>query len=241
MVFGSKNRLAKISSGEIKLKLCQATLQTVSSYTYLGLTLDSYLNYNSHVNKTIGSVTNKLNQFRRMRQFLTVKAALMVYKGMLLPILEYGDVFLTGASATNRKRLQILQNKGLRCALNRDIYTSTEDLHTEASLLKLKFRREQHILNFMYDVAQDTANRKPKSKLTVITRSSDKILLKIKRPRTEKKSLTYKGPKKWNNLSANYHKESSKARYKHIVSDWVALRAIQSDCSTSMWDNTQPL
>ena len=46
----------------------------------------------------------------------------MVYKSMLLPILEYGDVFLSAtigpcATVVNRKRLQLLQNKGLRCAL----------------------------------------------------------------------------------------------------------------------------
>ena len=89
-----------------------------------------------------------------MRSFLTTKAALLVYKGMMLPILEYGDVFLCGASVADRKRLQILQNKGLRCALNLDIDTSRDDLHIEANLLRLKFRREQHILNHMFDVAQ---------------------------------------------------------------------------------------
>ena len=243
MVFGSKNCLAKIAPEEIDLKFGQTTLQTVSSYTYLGLTLDNHLNYNSHVNKIISSVTSKLNQFRRMRHFLTVKAALMVYKGMLLPLLEYGDVFLTGASVANRKRLQILQNKGLRCALNKDISTSSDDLHAEASLLKLKYRREQHILNFMYDIAQDPSSRKSKSKLSVKTRSSDKVLLKTKRPRTEKfkKSLAYKGPKIWNNLPANYHSKTNKATYKHMISDWVSLRAIQSDCSFSTGDDTHPL
>ena len=88
----------------------------------------------------------------------------MVYKGMILPILEYGDVFLHSASVENRKRLQILQNKGLRCALCKDIDTSTVDLHTEANLLKLHFRREQHILNFVYDSAQVTSNLSKKHK-----------------------------------------------------------------------------
>ena len=71
-----------------------------------------------------------------MRNFLTTKAAVMVYKGILLPILEYGDVFLSGASLTDRKRPQILQNKGLCCALNKNSYTSRDDLHAEANLYK---------------------------------------------------------------------------------------------------------
>ena len=55
---------------------------------------------------------------------------------MILPVIEYGDVFLVGATVENRKKLQILQNKGLRCALNRDIETSIDDLHSEAELLR---------------------------------------------------------------------------------------------------------
>ena len=60
----------------------------------------------------------------------------MVYKNMLLPLLEYGDVFLSATWTINRKRLQTLQNKGLRCALNKGLETSTTDLHAEAKLLK---------------------------------------------------------------------------------------------------------
>ena len=33
--------------------------------------------------------------------------------------------------------------------------TSSDELHEEARVLKLKFRREEHLLNFMYDLPQD--------------------------------------------------------------------------------------
>ena len=86
-----------------------------------------------------------------MRNFLNTKAALMVYKGTILPLLEYGDILLCAASVANRKRLQTLQNKGLRCALNRGFDSDTLDLLSDANLLKLHLRREQHTLNFVYD------------------------------------------------------------------------------------------
>ena len=120
--------------------------------------LDNQLTFNQHVARTINAVTAKLKQFQRMRGFLNTKAALMVYKNMLLPILEYGDIFLSATTSLNRKKVQILQNKGLRCALGKDIETSIDDLHEEAKLLRLKFRRNQHLLNFMYDQAQNQQN-----------------------------------------------------------------------------------
>ena len=195
LVFGSTNSLAKIPRFDIKF--AGVVLQTVISYTYLGIPLDNKLNFNTFVNRIISSYTAKLKQFRRMRGFLSTKAALLVYKGMLLPILEYGDIFLIGTSLVNRKKLQVLQNKGLRCSLNRDQESNVGDLHKDAKLLKLKYRREQHILNYMYEYAQVEGNLKAKTRDTVRTRASSKLLLKIKRPRTEKfkKSLAYRGPK----------------------------------------------
>ena len=62
-------------------------------------------------------------------------------------VLEYGDIFLSATSSLNRKRLQTLQNKGLRYALNKGLEASTDEVHMEANLLKLKFRREKHLLN----------------------------------------------------------------------------------------------
>ena len=225
MTFGSQNMLGKVPEFEIVLN--DTPLQFVTAYKYLGMTLDSRLTYNLHVNKIIGSVSAKLKQFRRMRVFLNTKAALLVYKNMLLPMLEYGDVFLTAASNLNRKRLQILQNKGLRCALNRGLETSTDELHAEANLLKLKFRREQHLLNFMFDQAQIPDLLKVKMTHMVKTRSSCKKTLKIKRPRTEKfkKSLAYLGPKKWNILPEELHHVQSKHAYKILVHNLVIKRS----------------
>ena len=57
----------------------------------------------------------------------------MVNKGTILPLLEFGDLFLSSTSLGNRKKIQVLQNKCLRCALNKEIETRSEDLHKEAS------------------------------------------------------------------------------------------------------------
>ena len=172
--------------------------------------------------------SSKLKQFQRMRSFLNVKAAVLVYKSMLLPILEYGDVFLSAASAADRKKLQVLQNRGLRCALNKGIETSSDSLHTEAGILKLKYRREQHLLNFMYDWSLDPCKVKKNGGARAKTRSHTKRLLKTKRPRTEKykKCLSYTGPSLWNNLSAELHQLTSKAVFKSQIGVYIKQKSI---------------
>ena len=226
MVFGNPG--AQKNLPDINIMFANTPLQRVQSYKYLGITLDTQLNYNLHVNRLIGSVTAKLKQFQRMRSFLSVKAALMVYKNMLLPILEYGDLLLTATSVENRRRLQVLQNKGLRCALNKGIETASDDLHVEAKLHKLKYRREQHLLNFMFDRAQSADNLKTASSSTIVTRSHCKKLLKIKRPRTEKfkKSLAYIGPSKWNALPEAIQHLQSRESFKTSVAKWISNKLL---------------
>ena len=223
--FGSQTALKKLPPLEIKIG--GSTIGEVTSYKYLGITLDSHLNYNLHVTKILNSISAKLKLFRRMRGFLSVKAALLVYKGTILPILEYGNIFMYSTTTVNRRRLQTLQNRGLRCALGKGLEASTADLHSEANLLKLKFRREKHLLNFMYDVAQDVKNRKAKLTTAVKTRSANKVTLKSKRPNTEKykKSMRYVGVRKWNALSANFHHTGSKAEYRSLIDNWIKAKS----------------
>ena len=219
---------------DVDIQLDGTPIQAVASYKYLGMDLDSKLCFKKHVRRIIASTTGK--QFQRMRGFLNKKAAIMVYKSMLLPIMEYGDVFLSAATLADRKKLHILQNKGLRCALNGGIKASSRELHYEAKLLKLKFRREQHVLNYMYDMSMVPIQQKRKTTLTVKTRSHKKRLLRIKKPNTEKlkKSFAYRGPKKWNSLPVALHLVQSKAAYKALVAVRFEGKASREDV-----DNTQ--
>ena len=228
MVLGSAFTLKAIPSFSIKIE--SNPLQTVTSYKYLGVIIDNQLSYNLHVNKLVASVSNKLKQFRRMRGFLNSRAALLVYKSMMLPVLEYGDVFLSAATVKNRKRLQVLQNKGLRCALNMGNDVSTDELHAEADLLKLHYRREQHMLNFMFDISMKTEYLAVKPEKSIVTRSQKKKMLKIKRPKTEKykKSLAYRGPSGWNALPLDIHQSPDKFVFKRLVSNWVTQKAYKA-------------
>ena len=217
MWFGSAKQVKDLPCPEIIVD--GSPLQTVCSYKYLGVTMDGQLNYAKHVGKLIAVASTKLKQFRRMRSFLNTKAAVLVYKSMLLPLLEYGDIFLSSATMENKKKLQTLQNKGLRCALQRDNDASTDDMHAEVNLLRLSYRREQHMLNFMFDMSQSEHNMQSTKTEGVRTRSSRKRLMKIKRPRTEKfkKSLAYCGPKKWNALSETLQLSGSKGEFKSKI------------------------
>ena len=107
-------------------------------------------------------------------------------------------------------------------------------------LRKLKFRREQHLLNFMYDQAQNPRLLKVKPSYAINSRSSHKKLLKVRRPRTEKfkKSLAYQGPKKWNGLPDELHHTHDKCTYKRLVCGLISGNPVASGATgTTVYSN----
>ena len=201
MIFGSKVALAKVTSPDTNLTVGGQQITRVHSYCYLGITLDEQLNYELQAQSIIRKVNNKVIQLGSMRYFLNKQAALLVFKNMILPILEYGDVFLSALSASTSNILQTLQNKALRLVLDRKKELSTNELHAAAGLRKLKFRRKLHTLQYL-------SHKKHDHKLIArrangrITRSSGKVLFILPKPSTEKfkSSLAYSGLKLWNQL-----------------------------------------
>ena len=146
MLFGSKPTLAKAKELDVKLTVNGQPIARVHNYCYLGVYLDEPLNYESHARLTINRVKLKIIQLKRMRSFLNKKAAILIYKNMILPIMEHGDIFLASLSVATKKKLQIMQNKALRTALGMDQDHCTTALHKEAKLLKLDTRQKAHML-----------------------------------------------------------------------------------------------
>ena len=177
MFFGNK---AKIESLELpSLRIGNTLIERTKTYTYLGIKLDEQLSLETHANLIIKRVTNKVYQLTKIRPFLTKKAAMLIYKNMILPILEFGDVFLHSAPQKIRKKLQVLQNKALRCALSKEKLYSTTSLHREAKILKLKQRRHVHVLLHMHQLAHMPGFKlwKKYQSTGVRTRSSKKKLI----------------------------------------------------------------
>ena len=231
MFFGSK---VKIESMELPdFYINGANIERAKTYTYLGIKLDEQLTLDTHANCLIKRVSNKIYQLKRIRSFITKKAALLIYKNMILPILEYGDIFLHSASQKVRKKLQILQNKALKCALEKDKYFNTDDLHQEAKLMKLNDRRHVHVLLHMFQLAQMPNFKlwKAYQPTGTRTRSSKKKLFTSRRPTNEKykKSITYQGPKLWNYLPGHIQKLDTYHEFKKEVKQIFQLSKTKKD------------
>ena len=80
--------------------------QQVPSYKYLGITLDNSLNLNLQIQQTMNKVSHKLYILSKIRQFLTKESAILIYKTMILPYFDYGDIAYMFSSKNELNKLE---------------------------------------------------------------------------------------------------------------------------------------
>ena len=112
MAFGTRHKVKTCK--EVVVRIEDTNLQVVPSYKYLGFVLDSILSFNHHVSTVIKVVAYKINLLSKIRRYLTESVALKIYKSMILPYFDYGDVIYDAANKCILDKLQRLQNRGLK-------------------------------------------------------------------------------------------------------------------------------
>ena len=79
-------------------------MKGVSHYKYLGILIDSNVNFNEHIGRLYSKLSSRLGALHTMRKHLTAYqyAANKAYNATLLPLLDYCDVSWnsTGETAT---------------------------------------------------------------------------------------------------------------------------------------------
>ena len=196
-------------------------LERVTHYKYLGVLVDSQLTFQSHRDNLTNNVNYKMTFFKKIRKYITTDAALLLYKGTILPILEYADfVFDYGIKYIN-KRLQTLQNQGLYTVFNQHYLTfelkdSTETLHRRANVIRLDHRRRIHALAFIFGYTRDPEmldNRE------IRTRIHDGILFRsipVEHYKVRQDPM-YRVTTLWNTLPAEIRNAENKESLKRML------------------------
>ena len=107
-IYGMRSKIKKSKTEDTILSLNGNILNRVCSYKYLGFILDDHLNFNKHINDMCNILTHKLYILSKIRRYITVEASILIFKTMILPIMEYGDVIFTGTSSYNLHKVDKL-------------------------------------------------------------------------------------------------------------------------------------
>ena len=118
---------------------------------------------------------------------------------MILPYVDYGDIFFINTNSKQLKKFQTLQNKAIRISLNAALEIPIAILHQSAQVPMLKARREVHLRNVMFKRKTDVNYLNMRN---IRTRLHVKPVFELIKPTCEKykNNVFYNGAVSWNTL-----------------------------------------
>jgi exonuclease III len=136
----STNKLNKLSTEMemIPIEIDDEPIEFVSTFKYLGVIIDNHLRFDEHVTYIIRKVATKINYLGRMSRILSKNTKKLIYNCIIAPHFDYCASILWNASNENVKKLQLLQNRGMRTILNCKYDASIQDMLCRLEWLNVK-------------------------------------------------------------------------------------------------------
>ena len=164
------------------------------------------LNFGKHVAYIQSKVIPKIKTLSKIAPIIKCSTFLMIYKTLILPIIEYGDIIYDCLSVKDAATHQKLQNACLKHILRLPRLNSTTYIHETLDIQYLSDRRKQHTATQMFRIDNGMAPQylldqfTDRSEVsTITTRISAKGNYQIPKVRLEmsKRNFICHGTKIW--------------------------------------------
>ena len=122
MLLGTSKRISTIAPESRKLTLFynEMVINFTSSYKYLGSVLDQNLNLAENFDKKYKKASSRLGLLPKLKQQLTIEAALAIYNSVIIPVLKYNCII-----QLNLNKTQMMKLKSFECRANSILQTNT--------------------------------------------------------------------------------------------------------------------
>ena len=112
MLIGSKNKVNNVYDVEIKMN--NEIVDRVNQLINLGMVIDENLLWDKHLEQVYNKTCQKLRAIRKVRNCLNEKTSSILYKSLVLPHIDYGDVIYLTSNKDLLDKLQKVQNRACR-------------------------------------------------------------------------------------------------------------------------------
>lgn len=196
----------------------------------LGVTFDSVLSFNTHIDNVLKKCNSLLYLFSRIKKFLNVQMRKVFFNAYILPHIDYCCIIWGNCTITQEQRFIRFQKRAARLILDRDIITPSAILFKELNWLtfpeRVSFQKAVLMFKIFNGIAPDYfINDFPLiSDIHGINlRSAAHSQIYLPRPNTElfRKSFSYSGSFLWNNLPTYVRNANSLAQFKRLYIKWL--------------------
>ena len=126
-------------------------LEQVQSAKYLGVTIQSNLRWNEHVDTITAKANRTIGFLRRNLKIKSRKIKEKAYKGLVRPLVEYASTVWDPYTDTQTKQIEMVQRRGVRFTTGNYQHTaSVSKMIDTLEWQSLKTRRKNSRLTMMY-------------------------------------------------------------------------------------------
>ena len=130
----------KVTHYPPKLYINNEKILQVQSIKYLGIHIDSHLNWKSHISYISKKVKRCIGILSKIRHFVNTSILIQLYYTMIYPFLTYALTTWGNTYPTNLKPIITLQKKAIRILTFSDYNSHSSPLFLKLKLLKLNLQ-----------------------------------------------------------------------------------------------------
>jgi len=139
------------STPKINLKIGKKPIKLEKTAKFLGVIFDNKLTWNAHIKYIVEKCKRRINVMRAVSGYTwgaSKRSLTKIYRTLIRPILEYGDIAFSTASKTSLAKLTSIQTEALRLCCGAAKGTPASALQNECGEIPLHLRYLQNTLKF---------------------------------------------------------------------------------------------
>ena len=172
-------------------------VQMRESGDFLGVTLDSKLKFDLHIDNICKKVSRSIGVLFKLQNLLNTDILRQLYFALIFPYLNYCNLAWGATYQTHLERLFLLQKKAIRIINKKERLFHTNQLFITNRILKLP---DIHLFNTGVYMCKSIRNDNSFPASTYSTRSHNNLIPQFQRLTASQRSLGFLGPKLWNQL-----------------------------------------
>ena len=207
-----RSRQNKITNLPVQIKFQTTCIKQSESAKFLGVILDEHLTWNNHITEVCNKLKRYFKIFYFIRNFVNIEQIRTIYYAFIFSRIKYGIPTFGFTDENKLKCLQVLQNKLLKVLLAKNYKYSTNKLHNDLKLIKVKDIAKLEASTFIHNYFNNKLPPVFNNYFTLITeihdrvtrRSEKDIYFKTYKTNIGISSMKSIGAKNWNELSNSY-------------------------------------
>ena len=219
---------SKLDPNQAMVKLDGVRLDFEHDATFLGIQIDSHLNWDKHCIKVANTISRNNSLINRVKKLLPPSSLKLLYYSFIQPHLQYGLAVWGGCTGQNKNRIISFQKRAIQTITKSYYSAHTEPRLKKTGLLKFEDLYEQQCLTLTHDcvygnapgqIEQMIQKEQDGSRFNLRTHAQNPLNLKVlvSKSRLSSGSFAIKGPAFWNNINNELKQIPKKKVFKNTV------------------------